>query len=175
MAQTLTGTNTAIPGWMGPECLTWLYETASRYQSVVEIGCWMGRSTYALLSGCTGKVWAVDHFLGSPSELDDAHAPAKAQDIYAAFLGNVGHFPNLEVLRMTSAEASYYFEDRAVEMVFLDADHQYDAVVADLRAWEPKCSKMLCGHDIDRDEIVAALETTGIRWNRGPGTLWHRI
>jgi hypothetical protein len=41
----------SIPGWMTEDELRWLHETAKSMASVVEIGCYQGRSTFALLQG----------------------------------------------------------------------------------------------------------------------------
>lgn len=97
-----------IQGWMNDEELQWLYTQARRMESVVEIGCWRGRSTHALLSGCPGIVNAVDHWKGSPDEraAGQPHHDAMSQDIYAQFMANVGQFPNLKVFRMESGDAA---------------------------------------------------------------------
>ena len=55
-----------ITGFMSEPELTQLYKWACECESIVEIGSWRGRSTHALLSGCKGKVYAVDHFGGNP-------------------------------------------------------------------------------------------------------------
>ena len=63
-----------IRGWMELEELLWLNQTAKNMDSIVELGCFCGRSTYALLSGCmehnaghpNGTVYAVDcHWCGT--------------------------------------------------------------------------------------------------------------
>ena len=35
-----------------------------------------------------------------------------------------------------------------LDMVFLDGDHSYEAVMADLKTWAPRATKLLCGHDL---------------------------
>ena len=35
-----------------------------------------------------------------------------------------------------------------VDMVFIDGDHSYEAVRADIAAWRPLARRMLCGHDL---------------------------
>jgi hypothetical protein len=162
-----------IPGWMDELELEWLYAMAACHKSVVEVGSWLGRSTYALLSGCHGTVTSVDHFKGSPSELNTTHRQAKTEDIHAGFLSNVGHFPNLEVLKMDSLEAADLFKDKSIEMVFLDGDHTPEAALADLKAWLPKCSKLFCGHDRNFEGISGALKSMGLKWKEGPGSLWY--
>ena len=159
-----------IQGWMDILELGWLSRQAKIYKSVVEIGAWKGRSTAALLNTCPGTVTVVDHFKGTPSELSTSHFEACYADIYSQFMENVGHFPNLKVLRMDSVEASKEFADQSVEMVFIDADHTHDAVIRDINAWLPKCSRLICGHD--SYEVRKALDESGIEWFHGPGLIW---
>ncbi len=147
-----------IQGWMGDGELLWLYNQACLMSSVVEIGSWRGRSTHALLSGCKdGIVYAVDHWLGSPSERATTHNDATKRDIYAEFMQNVGHFQNLKVFRDESLKACAQFEDRSIDMVFIDGDHQYEATKADIRAWIPKCRRLICGHDFSQGDTKRAL------------------
>jgi predicted O-methyltransferase YrrM len=163
-----------ISGWMSMEELNWLYEKASEMETIVEIGSWMGRSTHAILSGCKGKVYAVDHFHGSPSERDGAHSAAKTENIYDAFLKNVGMFPNLTVIQLDAIEAASHFEDKEIDMIFLDADHEYPAVKNFIEAWFPKCKKLFCGHDISQAGTPRAFEELKLKPIRIPGTnLWR--
>jgi hypothetical protein len=137
-----------IDGWMSPEDLEFLFESAKRMSSIVEIGSWKGRSTHALLSGCPGTVHAVDHFKGSLAPQASGLAREAARvDIHAEFLRNVGHFPNLVVHRMKSLEAAPGFLDKSIDMVFIDGEHLYEDVKADILAWLPKTVKLICGHD----------------------------
>jgi len=149
-----------IPGWTTDAELEWLTEAAKRVDTIVEIGSWKGRSTRALLEGNPKTVWAVDHFKGSPSEMRTYHREAKDEDIYEIFMKNVGHYENLEVLKMDSVEASKQFEDKSVDMVFIDGEHTYDAVVRDIEAWLPKVKVAICGHDYWIDEVKQAVGDT---------------
>lgn len=147
-----------IHGWMeGPE-LDWLCDQASKMESVVEIGSWKGRSSHALLSGCKGPVYCIDHFKGSITEREDAHKEAATKNIAVDFLMNVGHFSNMMLVQMDSAEAAAYFADKSVDMVFIDGGHDYETINADLTAWLPKCKKLICGHDIGLDGVPKALK-----------------
>ena len=162
-----------IDGWMSPEELRWLHEQASEYASVVEIGCWKGRSTAALSLGCSGQVWTVDHFGGSPSELDGAHGEARHADIFAQAQTNLVAFANVRILNMTSLKASRCFSEYSVDMVFIDGEHTFDAVLLDLVAWGRKFRRLLCGHDRDMEGVQKALAVYGVPVSEGPGSIWH--
>jgi len=145
-----------IEGWMQVSELVWLHAASQLVDSVLEIGSWKGRSTCALLSGCEGTVYAVDHWKGSEAERDSAHLEASQKDIHAEFKDNVGHFGNLVELRMSSTEAATKVD--AVEMVFIDGGHEYQDVVDDIRRWQPKTTKILCGHDYDWGSVRRAVD-----------------
>lgn len=161
-----------IDGWMGDDELQWLYEQASLMESIVEVGSWEGRSTHALLSGCKGIVFAVDHFLGSETERHSNHILATQTSIRRRFDGNVGTFPNLRVFEMESAEASKQFADKSVDMVFIDGDHGYEWVKLDLLSWLPKCRVLLCGHDQPQDGVPRALREILGEVKMEVGTIW---
>lgn len=131
-----------INGMMSDEELLWLFETAKKMDSVVEIGSWMGRSSHALLSGCKGPVTCIDTFAGSADPIETGH-----RDVYQYFMQNVGHFENLEVIKKASLEAVDNFWENAYDLIFIDGGHQYHEVVADIKAWLPKAKKMIAVHD----------------------------
>ncbi len=161
-----------IEGFVSGDELDWLYEMACKMDSIVEVGCWRGKSTHALASGCKGIVWAVDHWQGSPSERGGAHRLATEKDVHAMFLENVGHMPNIEVLKMDSVEAAKLFKDRSVDMVWIDGGHDYNSIWNDLNAWWPKVKKILCGHDIGQDGVPSALQKFGIPHRREHTGMW---
>jgi hypothetical protein len=55
------------------------------------------------------------------------------------------------ILDNDSTAAAYKFPNEAFDFVHIDADHSYDACLADCRAWWPKIKPFgfLAGHDID--------------------------
>jgi predicted O-methyltransferase YrrM len=122
-----------IWGWMTAPELTWLHDTASTMDSVVEIGCLHGRSAFALLTACPGTVYCIDPW-------NDEHDRS-----YPSFMGNCGHFPNLVPIRAASPQAATQVPD--ADMVFIDGAHAYGSVLADIAAWLPKTRKLICGHD----------------------------
>lgn len=150
------------------ECI-WLYKKALEMDSIVEIGSWVGKSTHALLSGCKGTVYAVDHFQGSKDPSDPVHRRSGKEE----FLKNCGHFPNLKLLEMPSGEAVKLFKDKSVDMIWIDGGHLTEEVVEDVTLWKPKARKLICGHDVVMGTVWLALQQLQLNWRPGASTIWE--
>jgi cephalosporin hydroxylase len=124
--------------------------------TVVEIGAFLGRSLSFVAPVCWqnhNRLFAID-----PWEWDLLHASIKHalggvhRDLFLAFRRNMedlGHWKRLDAIRATSVQAAEQFPDTSVDLIFIDGDHDRDAVVADIEAWRPKMKaggKMM-GHD----------------------------
>ena len=159
-----------IDGWMTQHELTWLASHAAEMQSVLEIGSWKGRSTFALASSCNGPVYALDHWEGSRD--DFRISPELGHKAFAEFLQNVGHFKNLHVIRADSTKYEPP-EDFTVEMSFVDGCHYYEDVLIDCRKWLPRTRRLICGHDINLNDVARAVhEDFGDRVRYGAGSIW---
>ena len=128
----------------------------------VEVGVYRGRMSRRLLSDPTIFLFMVDSWQAA-GEADsycttDDHIARFTQEEHDAAMNEaldaVSEFPGrYKVLRMPSVEAAKQFKDGSLDFVFLDADHSYEAVRADIAAWWPKVRLrgVLGGHDY-RDE-----------------------
>jgi SAM-dependent methyltransferase len=127
---------------------------------VAEIGLGRGRTTRAVLeSDCNDIIeeyWAVDPWSIAHSRdawcRDQNFFDKEAWDVYRYMC----FFPQLKVIRMTSVEASKLFSHyekyvagKYFDLVFIDAEHDYDNVKRDILAWYPlvKEGGIICGHD----------------------------
>jgi predicted O-methyltransferase YrrM len=160
-----------IEGFTPQEALEWLYIQAQGMHGVLEIGCWKGR-TAAVLAESAGHAWTVDHFEGSTSELATSHAEAVEGMIESQARENL-KFYNVEILKMTSRQASRLFLPGSLDMVWIDGDHTRGAVLEDLVLWHNKVRKLLCGHDASWDGVQEALAIFGIPWYRADGDIWY--
>lgn len=143
-----------IEGHMAAVELEWLYHTAKSMHSIIEIGSLIGRSTVALLTGCPGIVYAIDHFEGCPG-LEDFMAK---YDIFEEFKRNTAGFDNLVICKGSSRDMSLIsYIPKKVDMVFIDGAHDYESVRFDLDVWGPRAKKILCGHDYDQEGVPQAL------------------
>jgi hypothetical protein len=52
---------------------------------------------------------------------------------------------------MESTQAAKYIANQSLDMIFIDADHDYESVLKDIKAWVPKVKDGGCisGHDYD--------------------------
>lgn len=57
------------------------------------------------------------------------------------------------IMRMRSLEAAPLIEDESLDYVFIDAEHTYEGVSEDIRAWLPKVKKggWIGGHDYENE------------------------
>jgi hypothetical protein len=122
-----------IWGWQSDAELWWLHDRAAEMGSVAEIGCLRGRSSFALLTGCPGPVYCIEPW----------HDPG--EHALRGFVEACGHFPNLNMVRGWSPAAAAEVPD--VDMAFIDGQHDYDSVAADIKAWLPKARRLIAGHD----------------------------
>lgn len=121
----------------------------------VEIGCWKGRSTAftaveILNSGKDIVLDVVDTFEGSPE-----HGTVDKQALKAEFERNIKPVNKVigAVHAMSSVEASFKYDDKSLDFVFIDGNHSYDYVMADIKAWFPK---LKWGGIIGGDDYEAA-------------------
>lgn len=143
-----------ITGWMVFDELQWLYNTSQRFQTIVEVGSWKGKSTHALASGA-GKhagstVYCIDTWKGSSDPLDATNWLAKEEDVFAQFKSNIlAKFDNVIAHKVDSADGPLLFDDSSIGMCFIDASHTKEALLRDLRVWLPKMrgDGIICGHD----------------------------
>jgi hypothetical protein len=162
-----------IQGWMTRGELAQLFEWAGDMDSIVELGSWKGRSTYALAKGTRGPVTCIDKFKGSAGDVGHARLVAESGgSTLGEFLRNVEDCGNVRPFICDTAEAAAAVAD--VDMVFVDAGHSYAEVVADLRAWAPKARKLICGHDYQSPDVRRAIDEVLGDVHTSAGGLWFK-
>jgi predicted O-methyltransferase YrrM len=126
------------------------------YHTVVEIGTFEGETAEYVLQHCPGIVmWCVDPYIEYPAYtgITMAQSLAKAEARVFTKFNNVHH------LHCTSVQAAAHFKPEAVDIVFIDGNHLYDAVKLDLVTWYPIVAKggILCGHDYKEYKDVGVI------------------
>lgn len=152
-----------IPGWFDfQDIYSEMVRKAATGAHFVEVGAFLGRSTAFLAteiinSGKSIRLDVVDTFKGTSSTtavLRACMGPAEIETMRQQFEKNVAPVRKaLSVHSCSSLQAAQLFEDDSVAFVFIDADHAYEAVRADICAWLPKIRAhgFIGGHDYHRD------------------------
>ncbi len=160
---------TSIPGvetsWHDRDAVVRLAKTVSEAPVVAEVGTWLGHTANFLAdAGCL--VWAVDTFTGTKDANDlTSQYTGTPAELYAAFRANVGRRLGNTIVGLwtDSVAGSRIFPDGVLDLVFLDADHRYEAVRADLAAWVPKvrAGGIVACHDYDTDQFPGVTQAVG--------------
>lgn len=135
------------PGWMHDPELMWLAGQAATHKCIVEIGSWMGRSTRAMADNLTpgGVIYAVDTWTEDYAEVRDK----PKEWLFNEFKRNTAGLSNIIPVQMKSVDAAKFLKSTKFDMVFIDANHEYEFVKDDILAWRPLLEEggMFCGHD----------------------------
>lgn len=142
-----------IDGWasyseQGLLLSTILSELDTSNLVIAEIGVYKGRGTAMWVvelinRGIQFDYFAVDHFLGS-EEHD------KGIDYYSITKGNLcSIIDKITLVNNDSISQAALYEDNYFDIVYIDASHDYHAVLADVAAWLPKVKPggIICGDD----------------------------
>ena len=101
----------------------------NNFKSFCEVGCYKGEVIREVMENCDlDRVIAIDN------------------TVRTSFKD-----PLVEYMVVPSMEAVKKIEDGSLDLVFIDADHRYEAVKEDIIAWLPKIRKggIISGHDYD--------------------------
>ena len=156
--------------------VTGFLELVDKYRQpnmvVAEIGTYDGSTTgkvAPIVKEENGKYIAVDWFIGNetipPSTPGNSHGFDEEQHdiVLEDFKYNIknAECDNIvEIIDAPSLEAVNQIKDKSLDICFIDADHRYSAVKADILAYIPKIKDggILSGHDLN-DGIEAYFNT----------------
>ena len=148
-----------IPGWFTyPALYEQAVNEARDNDTLVEVGAWLGRSTTFLCqkakaSGKSLKLLIIDTFDVIPEGLhmvsEAVAGRGSVRNIFERNMRLAGVWDDLETHESCSVDAAAAVPDRSCAFVFIDADHSYDSVRNDIRAWRHKVRPggILAGHD----------------------------
>lgn len=141
-----------------------------RVSKFVEVGCWLGKSICFLGetardSGKPIEIYAVDTWAGSNEEAHQDYIKKLGgpDELYNKFWSNMqraGIDHIIKPIRKDSERASELFENESLDMVFIDASHEYMDVLRDNDMWLPKVKKngILAGHDYPWPDVKKAVK-----------------
>jgi Methyltransferase domain len=114
----------------------------------VEVGVAYGNNAEVILSQWQGKLLhGVDPYVTYEGWIDST------ADLDMNLLRNCClkqlNTPRFKLHQLTSEQAAPLFPDQSLDFVYIDANHAYAFVLADMKRWAPKVRPggLLCGHD----------------------------
>ena len=138
---------------------------------IVELGTLFGSSTrvIALFKAASRELISVDNYSWNPI----GFPPEMHFEITERVLSDAIRHWNVRLLAMDSTAFYNTYAEPSPAMVFIDADHSYRAVKADIEGARGLNAGIICGHDYDKEHcpgVVQAVEEAG-----GPSQLVDRL
>ena len=174
-----------VEGFFSDEDFRFYYELVKMLPfngHFVEVGSWKGRSSSFMAvelinSRKNVRFDCVDTWKGS----EDHQPGAQNEDqdvvhdrLFDVFQRNMKPVEGYYLpVRDTSLDAARKYTDGSIDAVFIDASHDYENVVADIKAWLPKIREggIISGHDFHHPPIIQAVgeligpvECIGVCW-----------
>lgn len=120
--------------------------------TAVEVGVWTGNTTLRLAKlGFT--VYAVDHWLGSPNDPTGHNATIHGQNkLFNTFCQNMGPYLFTKVFPLFGPShlwAKAWPKHLPIQLLFIDANHDYLPCLQDIQLWSPHVSGVIAGHDFN--------------------------
>lgn len=141
-------------------------------ETVVEVGVYSGGLSKLIAEVPTVKrLVCVDPWYGNFKDFGRAHMDNIANGV----IKWAEKMPHVDVMRMTSEEASTHFEDESIDFFETDGAHKYDFVKLDIQSWLPKVKPggILCGDNFEYHGVYEAVdELLPERELLGKGRVW---
>ena len=124
-----------------------------------EVGVWRGKMSEALLQRHKNLFLIMVDRFAPPVKGDSYHTSGsemalcdqkKYDAVFDECLQKVAMWAGrIKIIKMSTVEAADHVENGTLDFCFIDADHSYEGVKADITAWLPKVKKgcWICGHD----------------------------
>jgi predicted O-methyltransferase YrrM len=126
---------------------------------MIEVGVRDGRTTFYLLDHVPDLI-----ITGVDIRISKFYTPAVAEQ----------YGSRLRAMEGCSWTVADRIADGSVDLVFIDADHSYEAVIKDINKYTPKLREggILCGHDIDYPGVNRAVNEMVPDHDVGPNFVW---
>jgi len=124
----------------------------------VEIGSYSGEGT-VVIANYFKEVMAVDPWLNGYDINDVASQQCPMKFVFEAFQERTTPLGNVLYSRSKSLDALQLFKDGELDFIYIDGDHRYEGVLADLNGWKPKLRTggVMAGHDWSFKSVQKAL------------------
>jgi predicted O-methyltransferase YrrM len=124
----------------------------------IEIGAYSGEGTVVLAKYFI-EVLAIDPWLNGYDINDRASQQCPMKFVFDAFQERTKRLSNVMFSRGKSLDALEFVEDESCDLIYIDGDHRYEGVLADLKGWRKKLREggIMAGHDWSWESVKMAL------------------
>ena len=128
---------------------------------VVEVGSYYGAST-VMFAVSGAKVDSIDCWSNDVSDINQ-DGNKMDNDIFnrieKCYDENIKNYPNINKVKSDARLVIDNYEDKSLDLVYIDANHNYEDVKKDLLMWEKKVKDggWLCGHDYTLIGVIQAI------------------
>jgi predicted O-methyltransferase YrrM len=125
----------------------------------IEIGAYSGEGTI-VLAKYFKEILAVDPWLNGYDIKDRASQQCPMKFVFEAFQERTKGLGNVMFSRGKSLDALEFVPDGSCDLVYIDGDHKYEGVLADLKGWRNKLKDggIMSGHDWSWESVKKALK-----------------
>jgi predicted O-methyltransferase YrrM len=132
-----------VKSYLGPEL------------NIVEIGSYCGASSEIIASTFPKSIincvdpWEKYIEEGSTYDLDNQELELKEAE--GIFNSIQVEYPNIKKNKMSSLEYAKFVEDKSLDFIYIDGNHQYSSVKEDIQVWYNKIKPggIISGHDFN--------------------------
>jgi predicted O-methyltransferase YrrM len=128
-----------------------------KLKTIAEIGVFTGNLTGRVINSCKSiieKYYCIDPWEPYPKHYDREPRPEELtaeywDKIYRRVVGISNNHSEVEIIRKTSVDAAADVPDSSLDLVYIDAIHDYPNGIADIGAWIDKVKDggFVTGHD----------------------------
>jgi len=154
-----------------------------RLKTGAEIGVFMGYHAAHILEACRNlTLFCVDLYDNIQGDGYDDWNSQQFGDLFQTVTRQMSKYHRATFIRLPSLQAAKALKPNSLDFIFLDADHRYPAVKADLRAWEKvvRPGGVISGHDYSHPSwpgVKRAVDEwakkTSREIHRGQETFWY--
>lgn len=120
----------------------------NHYTIGAQVGTGKGPLTAHIMKSNHGKKFTLIDVAYYPMNGDE-NTTKRAQELWEKRVAPYRH--KVKIIELPSIEAAKQIDDESLDFVFIDADHSFESVLADITAWFPKVRKggLISGHDFE--------------------------
>jgi predicted O-methyltransferase YrrM len=97
------------------------------------------------------------------------------EDVYRQAMKTLWPYSNCRLIRVPSLDAANLYADESFDFIYIDANHHYEHIKADIEAWAPKVRKggIVSGHDYHnlkphRCQVIKAVDEYTAKYKIDP-------